>query len=125
MNPLDKIFIGLGAGILLLITIVIIWLNIANAHLRAELAVANANGTTCHLANDEFQQKVEQQNQAIAVLQNDSALRARHAAEAEQAAAKMAALYQKDAARLTRQKSSGNACAATAALLNSYIAGLK
>lgn len=125
MNPLDKIFIGIGAGILLIVTVVIIWLSIANAHLRAELADANANGTACHIVNDEFQQKADQQNQAITILQNDSALRARRAAEAEQAAAKTAALYQKDVARLTRKKSSGDQCAATADLLKRYIAGLK
>lgn len=122
MSLLDKIMFGTGAAILLFIAIFIMWLLIANAHLRAKLAEANANGTACHLVNDEFRQKLEQQNQAVLALRNESAARAKKALEAEQKALGTATQLQKHAAHLAQQKSSGDDCKEAAKLLDGYIA---
>jgi hypothetical protein len=121
MNLLDRILLGIGAGLALVIAIVIIWLSFANAHLRAELAEAHAADTACQMANDDFRSKTEQQNQAIALLNTESAARERRAAEAEQAAQKTVERYQSDAAKLAKLKSSGDDCKAAAALLDRYI----
>jgi len=125
MNPLNKILLGIGGAITLIIAIVIIWLCFANAHLRVQLAEAQANDTACQITNDDFRRKAEQQNQAIALLKTAGTAEARRAEEAVKAAEKKAAAFQADADRLKRQKSSGNDCKAAADLVDRYRARLK
>ena len=121
MNPLNKILLGIGAAIALIIAIVIIWLCFINAHLRVQLAEAQANDTACQITNDDFRRKAEQQDQAIASLKTISAAAAHRADEAVKAAEKKAAAFQADADRLKRQKSSGDDCKAAADLLDHYV----
>jgi cell division protein FtsL len=128
MNPINKILLGIGIVVALAIAIVIVWLSLANAHLHTELAEANATATACEITNDDFRQKTEAQNQAIAQLKAASEVRERNAAAAVLAAQKTAAGFQADADRLARQKLSGDAgddCKAATDLLNHYIAGAK
>jgi hypothetical protein len=125
MNPFDKILLGVGAAIALVVAIAIVWLSFANAHLHAALAIAQANVTACQITNDDFRQKAEKQDQAIAALQNESAARAKRASEAEQAAQKTAAPFQAEADRLAGRKNAGDDCKAAADLLNHFIAGIK
>lgn len=120
MNPLNKILLGLGAGVALIIAAVIVWLSLANAHLQAALAEAHANNTACQMANDEFRLKAQQQNKAIEALKAEADERTARAAKAVREAQKTAAFYQADAARLARQKASGEDCQAAAALFDRY-----
>jgi hypothetical protein len=125
MSLINKLFLGIGAAIVLIVAIVVVWLCLANAHLEAKLAEATANKIACQLANDDFRQKTEQQNQAIAALQKQGADQQAAAAIASREAEKRAAVFQNDAARLAQQKNSGDDCMAAAALLDQYVAGLR
>lgn len=125
MNPVSKILLGIGAVVALAVAIIIVWLSLANAHLRAELAETRVNVTACEIANDDFRQKTEKQNQTITQMKTDGAERERAGRIAVQNARKSAAGFQSDAGRIAKQKSSGDDCKAAAALLNDYIAGIK
>lgn len=125
MNPLDKILLGIGAALALAVTVGIVTLVLINAHLRVELAEAQANDSACKVANDDFRQKTEQQDQAIADLRTAGEAHARQAEASLQAAEKTAATYQSDAARLAKQTASGDDCKAAARLFDAYVGGAK
>jgi hypothetical protein len=125
MNLLDKIFLGVGAGIALTVAIAIVWLSLANAHLRVSLAEAQENAAACQLANDDFREQAGKQDRAMAVLKAEDEARTRRVQQAEQTAQKSAAKDRADTDRLERQKSSGDDCKSAAALLDRYIAGMK
>lgn len=116
MNPLNKILWGVGAGIVLFITIIIIWLSLAKAHLEVQLAHAEASNTSCQLANDEFRQTTEQQNHAIELL--------RHPKVAQPVATKKTG-HDDYREWLQRQKPSGDACQAASALIDQAVARMK
>jgi hypothetical protein len=125
MNLIDKILFGAGAIVALVIAVIIVWLCLANAHLRADLAEARVNTTACRLANGDFRQQALRQDAAIAALRLEGAARAKRAAAASAVAEKTAAGFQADASRLAGQKAGGEDCRAATALLDHYIAGLK
>ncbi len=117
----NNILIGLGAAVALIIAVVIMWLSIANAHLKAELATAESNNSTCHIVNDNFKTEVEKQNAAVKALQTEAAARALQSAEAEKAAAATAAHYTRAAAALMKRKAAGDECHAAKGLIDGYV----
>ncbi len=125
MNPLNQILLGIGLGVALLITVVIVWLSLSNAHLRLKLAETEAHAAKCELANTEFQQKTTEQNQAIEQLKLEGEDQQKRAALALKEAGFAVVNYQKNIQRMQQEKSSGKDCAATARLLDDYIAGIK
>jgi hypothetical protein len=125
MNPINKILSGVGAAIILIIAVTFIWLSLANAHLKTMLAEAQANGTACHIANDDFAAKIAQQNKAVEQLKADSAVREKRAIAAADAVQKRARKYFIAADRLRKARPKGNDCQAADAVLNAYIGGNK
>jgi len=125
MTPLNKILLGIGAGMVVIVAIIIVWLCLANAHLRVALAETQEQATACHLANEAFGRQAQEQNQAISLLKQETEARARNSAAAVRAAQKRAAVFEADAARLQRQKNVGEDCHAAAALMDQAMAGVK
>ncbi|MDR3425306.1 MAG: hypothetical protein P4M13_09610 [Alphaproteobacteria bacterium] len=125
MNPVNKILLGVGAVVALALTVVFVWLSLTNAHLKTALAEANASGTACHLANDDFVAKIAQQNKAVEQLKAESALREKRAEAAAEAAQEVARTYFVAADTLRKAKPRGDRCKAADAVLNAYIGGGK
>ena len=125
MNPLNKILLGCGAAIALIIAIIIVWLSLANAHLKTQLAISESKNNVCAMANDDFRAAVERQNQALQQLSYDKEAQAARAAAAEQQAQNSIRIYQQDVARLKRRTSSGDDCKSASDLLDYYILGEK
>ena len=125
MNPLNKILLGLGGSVTLVIAVVIVWLCIANAHLRVELADLRRTTMACEMTNDEFRQTTVQQNHAIQTLQAASEAQHANAIIAEKNAQRAVVMLRNHIKDLQNQKSSTNDCTSANALLNHYIAGLK
>ncbi|MDE1901536.1 MAG: hypothetical protein KGI37_07830 [Alphaproteobacteria bacterium] len=123
MNPITKIAVGIGAVLAIIIVGVFIWLFVANANLKAQLAQSQSDATACHMANQDFADKAAVQNKAIAALQAAADARARRAAAADKAAQKQAQGLMKRAAHIAAAKSGPDACAAANNLMNAYIGG--
>lgn len=125
MNPLNKIFLGMGAAIALAVSIAIVWLMLANAHLKTQLAQAQAGEIVCHMANDEFTTSVATQNKAIDALRADAAAREAKAALDMKAADKTAQGFLNSAASLSRRKPMADACKTADDIANAYLGALK
>ncbi len=125
MNPVNKILLGIGAVVALVIAGVIIWLTLANAHLKTQLAQSQGEATACHMANAEFAAKAAEQNRAVAALAAESAAREKNAKDAAQTAQKTAQGFLADANRLSAKQSSGDDCKAADGLFNGYLGGVK
>lgn len=125
MNLIDKILLGVGSAIGVIIVAIILWLSFANAHLRAELSSAQADAATCRMANDAFRQQVLEQNAAIDALKTEQNARIARAAEAEKQASHTAVLYQADAKRLAQSRAKGDPCKAANDLIDHYFARVK
>jgi hypothetical protein len=125
MNPVNKILFGLGAAVVLIITVAFVWLSLANAYLKTELAESQANDTACHLANDEFAAKAAAQNRAVAQLRDESLAHEKRAQEAVREAQKSAQVFLKAADKLRKTNMHGDACKTSEALLDDYIGGGK
>jgi hypothetical protein len=123
MNLVNKILLGVGAALALVIVITFIWLSLANAHLKAQLAETQANSTACHLANGEFIAKVAQQNKAVEQLRIAGAAQTKRAQEAVIFAQKIARIYLRAAEKLRKAKPHGDACQATDTIINTYLNG--
>ena len=125
MNPVNKILLGIGAAAGLIIAVVIVWLSLANAHLKTELAQTEANNTACHLANDEFVTQVAIQNKAVDLLKTQSLAREKRAQAAARQTEKEAHSYFLLAAEMAKNKKQGDACHAAQALFDRYWASAK
>ena len=120
MNPVNKILLGIGAAVVFVIVVAFICLSLANAHLKTQLAEALANGTACHLVNDDFAVRAAEQNRAVAALQTESAAREKKAKAAVSAAQKAADGYLRAAEKIRATKKTGDACVAAMRALNDY-----
>ncbi|MGB9154220.1 MAG: hypothetical protein WCD70_14160 [Alphaproteobacteria bacterium] len=125
MNPANKILLGLGAVIALILAVIFIWLSIANAHLKTQLAQAQANNTACHLANDEFVTQVARQNKAVETLKTAGVAREKHVQEAAYETQKTVRVYFLAAEKLRRTKMRGDACHAAENIFNAYLGNAK
>lgn len=123
MTPINKILFGIGAAIVLIIAVTIIWLSLANAHLKTQLAQAQANGTACHLANDEFSATVAKQNKAVERLRSNGVALEKQAKASALAARKTADAYLASADKLRKLKPRGDACKAVENLFDRYLEG--
>lgn len=121
MNPINKILLGAGAGAVLAIAGVIMWLSLANAHLRVELAEAQKSISTYEVVNDEFRQKTELQNRAVEMLKSENLAQKRLAASSKQ----QAKIFRAKAAKILVSKPGGDDCTAASELFDRYITGLK
>ena len=121
MNPINKIMYGIGAAIVLILVIVFVWLTLTNAHLRTQLAEAQANGAACHLVNDDFALKQAQQNRAIETMRQEAQAHVKQVQAAALEAQKQAHLYLRAAEKLRRKPSAGDACKDADALLSTYV----
>jgi hypothetical protein len=121
MTPVNKIFLGIGAALVLIGTLTIIWLSLANAHLKTKLAQAQSDATACHMANDEFAAHVLRQNAAVQALRDDAAAHEKHAQLLSAEAKKTAQRYALAADKLRKAAPSGDACRAADALFNQYL----
>lgn len=121
MNLLDNILLGIA----LAAALTILWLGLANAHLRADLAEARGGMTACQMANDEFRQKTEQQNRTVLALQSQTEALRHKAASAAQALEKTAAGYEDAAQKLAREKAEGDDCRATSALIDRVVEAMR
>jgi hypothetical protein len=121
MSLIDKIILGIGAALALAVMICVLWLIVANAHLKTQLAQAQANDTACHLANDEFTAQIARQNQAVEKLRIASEAREKRAQEAALDAQKTARGYLAAAAKLAKAGAGGDACRSANKLLDSYL----
>lgn len=118
MNPVNKILLGLGAAVALIIGAVFVWLFLANAHLQAKLAQAEAGSTACYLANQEFAVQVARQNEAVEVLKAE---RLKRAQAASYEAQKTMRAHFLAAEELRKVKSRGGTCEAAENILNNYV----
>jgi hypothetical protein len=121
MTPVNKIFLGIGAALVLIGTLTIIWLSLANAHLKTKLAQAQSYATACHMANDEFAAHVLRQNAAVQALRDDAAAHEKHAQFLSAEAEKTAQRYALAADKLRKAAPSDDACRAADALFNQYL----
>ena len=126
MNPLNKILLGVGAAFALVIIVAFVWLSLANAHLKTQLAQMQANDTACHMANDDFAVKQALQNKAVRRLQAASIARERRAqAAAYQAQKTLRAAYLAAEQLRVRKLPQGDDCKIAAGLLDQFIAAQK
>ena len=121
MNPLNKILLGAGVAVVVTIIATFVWLSLANAHLRAQLAEAVANGTACHFANNDFAARITEQNRAVATLQSESSAREKSAQVAMRAAEKTAQGYLLAAVKIRKTTVRGDNCRAAEDIVNAYI----
>lgn len=122
MNPVNKILLGVGAGIVLVVAFVTMWLTLANAHLKVQLAEARADMGTCESANDDFRQKTEMQNRIIGEWKNQDQARQKQMEILKHAAQKKSANLDQNATKLSYAKPSGDDCKAVEALMNQFLA---
>jgi sensor histidine kinase regulating citrate/malate metabolism len=121
MNPFNKIFLGMGALIALAVAVVFIWLSLANAHLKVDLAQEQENDTACRLANDQFVTQVAQQNKAVERLKTESIAREKHAQALAEQAQKNARASFLVAEKLRKTKEHGDACRSSETIFNQYL----
>jgi hypothetical protein len=121
MTPLNKVFLGIGAALVAIVAITIVWLSLANAHLKTQLAQAQANATACHIANDEFAARALRQNAAVQALRDDAAAREKQAQSLSAEAEKTARRFALAADKLKKATPQGDACRAADALFNQYV----
>ncbi len=121
MSLINKIFIGIGAALMLIVAIAILWLWLVDAHLRVQLATAQADSAACHLANDTFADEVAKQNKEVeAIRKNAEAHRAR--ARLESLQAQVAARHWLEAAaKISNQKIAGDQCRVAGKLIDEYL----
>ena len=125
MNLLNKILLGAGFFAAAAIVGAFVWLSLANAHLKIQLAEAVANGTACQFANNDFVARVAEQNRAVVVLQAKSAAREKSAQEEMHAAQKTAQGYLVAAEKIRKMKVRGDKCRAAEDIVNAYIGGTR
>ncbi|MDR3450728.1 MAG: hypothetical protein P4M15_13465 [Alphaproteobacteria bacterium] len=123
MDPINKILLGVGAAIVAVIAFAFLWLAIANAHLKAQLAGAQANMTACHIANDDFAATALRQNQAIGALKTRADAQMKQARIEEAAAQKIMRKYYLAAEKIGAAQPHGDACRAAGDLIDTYIRG--
>jgi hypothetical protein len=121
MTLVNRILFGLRAFFALVVIVAFIWQSLANAYLKAQLAQSQANGTACHLANDEFASAVAEQNKAVEELKQSSLAHERRAQAEAENAQKSARAYFKIAKQLRKAASGKEVCSSADQLLNSYL----
>lgn len=121
MMNLNIVWIAIGAAVTLIIATAIIWLTLANDHLRSQVAVLQGGVATCRLANDEMRDKIAQQNRAIAAWRQAEAARAAAAGAALQKAQVRSAQWMRQADAWLRTQTTGDDCAAAQKLMRDYL----
>jgi hypothetical protein len=125
MSPVNKILLGAVAAVALAIVVAFVWLSLANAHLKTQLAEERTRGTACLMANDAFTARIAEQNKAVELMKTASAAREKKAHEAANEAQEKARLFFVAADKLRKMKMDGGGCKAADAILNAYLGGGK
>jgi hypothetical protein len=120
MILINKILFGIGAVLVLGATVIFVWMMLANAHLRADLAEARGNAATCHLANDNFADTVAKQNKAVAAMQSRTKQREKSAQTESYRAQQAARKWFLAADILEKQKIGSDECRAATQLFDQY-----
>jgi hypothetical protein len=121
MNPLSKILWGVGLAVAFVVLVAFVYLVVVNAHLKTQLAQAQANDTACRLANDDFVAEVARQNEIVGALRSETLAREKQAQTAEAQAHKQAHIYWKAAAKVLSHKAGQNICASSENMMNDYL----
>ncbi len=121
MNPLNKILLGIGAFVALVIIVAFVWLSLANAHLKTQLAQSQSLGTACIIANRDFASKTTQQNKAVVALQKAGLAREKKAQRAAFEAQRTVRAYTLAADKLRKLKITGDQCVAAQNLFQDYL----
>ncbi|MDE2029605.1 MAG: hypothetical protein KGI97_03470 [Alphaproteobacteria bacterium] len=125
MTLLNKIIFGVTAALLLITGGAVVWLLLVNAHVKMELAQAQADDGICRLANGDFADKVVRQNAAVAQMEQASVAQSKQAQVREAAARKAKIFYEKRAREIAAWQEKGDACKAADKLFDDYLAGIK
>lgn len=121
MNPIHKIALAAGSAVALSVGIALVWLTLANAHLKTELAKAQALNVACRMANEEFASRIARQNKAIQYMRDEGERRKEKADAEIQKAHKAAQAFYGAAEKLRKAKVGGDPCQAADAMLSAYI----
>lgn len=119
---LNMILFAIGAALALIIVAVILWLSVANAHLKSEVAIVQNARAACLFANDGMRQKIQRQNKAIADWQNAQTARAAKAAQALKQAQSNAAFWMRQADDWLKTRMTGDDCVTAHKIVQDYLA---
>jgi hypothetical protein len=108
-------------GLCVVLVVAFAWLLIANANLRAHLAMAQTENMALHISNDNFKIDAEKQNRAVAELKMSADRSAQRAVIFGKLADVASTGYMADAANIAKQQSGSDACRAADALIGTYI----
>ncbi|MBV8061636.1 MAG: hypothetical protein JO126_04625 [Alphaproteobacteria bacterium] len=112
----------IAAAVMLILVTSIIWLLLANAHLRAQIATLQGHISACTIANQDMRDKVSQQNAAIQSWRHAETERAARAAQNLRQAQKRAAVWMRQADAWLKIQVTGDDCIAAQKLVGDFAA---